>query len=172
MWEKVLTGEKKHIFEIKLHSGRMEGMFFFFSQTHPPVWSSSHSFQLYGGCSQRAKQTRSFSKYTPPPLSTAPIVSLFPHPFSRCHSKRYSQLVMVHYTLSSWPEIYTPQCLSHAGEEGCNPCRLVTVHVSWWKCWITWIFSVWIYNIQYYHAEWMAGTCTAAKHDSSVLFLL
>lgn len=96
--------------------------------------------------------SRSYSKYTPPPSTTAPIAFLFSHPFSSCHSKCYSQLVKVHYTLSSWPEIYTPQHLCRAGE-GCNPLRLMTVHVSWRKWWIFWLSSMWINMIEYYYTE-------------------
>lgn len=126
--------------------------------------------QLYQGCSQHAQQSRSYRKSTPSPTVTAPIASLFSHPFSSCHSKCYSQLVKVHYTLSSWPEIYTLQCLCYAGEEGCNPFRLMTVHASWWKWWI--------YNIEYIYTEltWSScglkirRICTTATHDSSALF--
>lgn len=70
------------------------------------------------------------------PTSTpAPPHFLFSYPFSSCHSKCYSQLVKVHYTLSSWPEIYAPRRLRRA-REGCNPLRLMTVHVSRQEAWI------------------------------------
>lgn len=70
-----------------------------------------------------------------PTSETAPSHFLFSYPFSSCHSKCYSQLVKVHYTLSSWPEIYAPQRLRRA-REGCNPLRLMTVHVSRQEAWI------------------------------------
>lgn len=77
---------------------------------------------------------------------------LFSYPFSSCHSKRYSQLVKVHYTLSSWPEIYTPQRL-HCAREGCNPLRLMTVHVSRQEPWIFWLCSMWINMTESYYGE-------------------
>lgn len=84
------------------------------------------------GGRQPAQQSRSYRKYTPPPSTTSPMVSLFSHPFSSCHGKCYRQLVKVHYTLSSWPETYIPQCSYRTGEE-CNSLKMMTVHVSWWK---------------------------------------
>lgn len=127
------------------------------SPTHPPL--ILHPLQLCRGCSQHAQQSRGYSKYTPTPSTTPPIASLFSHRFSSHHSKCYSQLVKVHYTLSSWPEIYTPQCLCRSGEEGCNPLRLMTVHVSWWKWWILWFLSMWIYIIRYYCTELTWNSC-------------
>ena len=95
--------------------------------------SPTVTLQLCQGWRQHAQQSRSYSKYTLPPSTTAPMVSLFSHPFSSCHWKCYRQLVKVHYTLSSWPEIYTPQCFCRTAEEECNPLRTMTVGVSWWK---------------------------------------
>lgn len=107
-----------------------------FSPTHPPTWFSSHSSSV-----EDAANTPSSPEATLNTPHLPPIVSLFSHPFSSCHSKCYSQLVKVHFTLSSWPEIYTPQCLRRAGEEGCNLLRLMTVHASRRKWWILWFYD-------------------------------
>lgn len=113
----------RRIWKERLHSDRMGGMFFI------PDSSSDVILQCCQGWIQHAQQSRS-TKDTPPPSTTALIVSLFSHPFSFFHWKCYRQLVKVHYTLSSWPEIYTPQCFCHARDEECNSLRMTTVHVS------------------------------------------
>lgn len=86
------------------------------------------SFSLSSSAEDRATGPDSSNPAPPPHL-------LFSRPFRSCHSKCYSQLVKVHYTLSSWPEIYAPQRL-HRAREGCNPLRLMTVHVSRQEAWI------------------------------------
>lgn len=119
--------------------------------------------------------SRSYSKYTPLRFTAPPMAFLFSHPFSSCHSKCHSQLVKVHYTLSSWPEIYTLQCLCGAGE-GCNPLRLMTVHVSWWKWWIFWLL-LWINMIEYHYTELTLEAVILkyiyreVTHDTSTLHL-
>lgn len=150
------------------------------SRTYPPTWFSSH-FDSVEDAAKHAQQSTSSTVRTPqpqpPPYSTTGLVAfLFSHPFISCHSKCYSQLVKVHYTLSSWPEIYTPQCLRRV-EEGCNPLTLMTVHVSWWNWWILWFFSMWIYIIEYYCTKLTLSSCNrkircvwkAAARDSSAL---
>lgn len=107
-----------------------------FSPTHPPMW-----FYSYSSSVKDAANTPSSAEATLNIPHLPPIVSLFSHPFSSCHSKCYSQLVKVHYTLSSRPEIYTPRCFCRTGEEGCNPLRLMEVHVSWQKWWILWFYD-------------------------------
>lgn len=143
----------RRIWKERLHDDRIGGMIFI------PDSSTDLILQLCQRWSQHAPQSRCYSKYTPALSTTAPIVSLFSHPFSSRHCKCYRQLVKVHYTFSSWPKIYTSQCHCHAGEEERNSLRMMTVNVSWLKWWILRFFSMRIYSMSLSTiAEWYVNS--------------